>query len=473
MARQQRVGAGAGADREDQERSEGRLGDVQLRHALQVAQRAPAFGDELRHGGEVAGDQHQVGHAARHLRAAALGDRQARALHRGHVVDAIADHRHVAPLLGERLHDRPLALGRDTTDHADSGREPGQLDRIARHLIAAADAAQRYADVARDRRDGRRRVAREHLYLHPFAPQEGDCVLDPRPQLLRDPDQAERLQAGRRNLVRLGGKPGCRACEREHAPALRLQGVSVLGERVLEMEALGRAEVEALVRQGHGAPAPTAGERDLRERRRRVGLGLERGPAVALDRLQGQVARGRGARELGERGEQTSLTNAGSGQQLCYAQRRQRQRAGLVDADRVHRGQRLDRVQLLGEHAAPRHAHGRRRVGEADEHDEPLGHQAHDTGRRGRHGGLGLHVAVVERVAEDRAETDDEHDQRVQQAVDGALERRARMAERARLSRDLRGEAVGADGGDLVGARALDHERPRAQLVAGRAPDGL
>ena len=75
-------------------------------------------------------------------------------------------------------------------------------------------------------------------------------------------------------------------------------------------------------------------------------------------------------------------------------------------------------------------------------------------------------VAVIERVAEHRAEDDDQRDERVEQAVDRSLERRARVAERARLAGDPRGEAVLADGRDPVGAGALDDERARPDLVA-------
>ena len=47
-------------------------------------------------GGEVAVDEDDVGDRLRHLRAGPLGDREARRLQRRHVVDAVADHRHVA-----------------------------------------------------------------------------------------------------------------------------------------------------------------------------------------------------------------------------------------------------------------------------------------------------------------------------------------------------------------------------------------
>ena len=54
VARQQRVGVGARADRQDQERGERRLRDVELGHPLQVAQRPAPLGDERRDAREVA-----------------------------------------------------------------------------------------------------------------------------------------------------------------------------------------------------------------------------------------------------------------------------------------------------------------------------------------------------------------------------------------------------------------------------------
>ena len=91
-------------------RGEHRLGHEQLRDALDVAQDLAALGHHPGHDGEVVADEHEVGDRARHLRPRALRDREARLLERGHVVDPVADHRHVAAGVGERVDDRALAL---------------------------------------------------------------------------------------------------------------------------------------------------------------------------------------------------------------------------------------------------------------------------------------------------------------------------------------------------------------------------
>ena len=82
-------------------------------------------------------------------------------------------------------------------------------------------------------------------------------------------------------------------------------------------------------------------------------------------------------------------------------------------------------------------------------------------------------MPVVEREAEDGTKADDERHERVQEPVDRALERRAGMAERARLAGDPGGEAVGANGGDDVRAGSLCGERAGTHLLADDARSGL
>ena len=247
----------------------------------------------------------------------------------------------------------------------------------------------------------------------------------------------------------------------EHAPPLL--GAHVRdGAELAGRDSAGCAEIEARAGDAERAPAAVAREWDLsleRLRLRREGVG---------ERLEGEVARRGAGRERAEACPQLVLVDAGSGEDLDDPQRRLGQRAGLVDAQRVDGGERLDRVELLRERAAPRHAHRRRRVGEADEQHQPLGNERHDPGRRGRDGRAQVHVAVVERVAEDRAEAEHQAHEAVQEPVDRALQRRTRVAEGARLAGEARGEAVDTDGGDLVGAGALDGERAGAHRFARR-----
>ena len=128
------------------------LGHEELRDALDVSQDLAALGDHPRDDPEVVPHEHEVGDRARHLRPRALRDGEARLLERRDVVDAVADHRHVAPGVGQRVHDRPLAVRRDA---ADGGR--GQ-DRLAQRLRLGraaprrpAPAPTRHAGVVSDR----------------------------------------------------------------------------------------------------------------------------------------------------------------------------------------------------------------------------------------------------------------------------------------------------------------------------------
>ena len=197
---------------------------------------------------------------------------------------------------------------------------------------------------------------------------------------------------------------------------------------------------------------------------RRAGLG---------DRLQREVARRRARSQLAERLARLLLGRTGVREHLDQAQCGLGERSGLVDADRVHRGQGLDRVELLGQHPAAGHAHRRRRIGEADQQHEALGNQA-DHARRGRgHGGVDGDVTVIQRVAQQQPEADHQDDQGIQQSVHRALQRRARVTERAGLAGHARCVAVGADRLHLKRARALRHERPRAHLLTDRVRDRL
>ena len=110
MARKQRVVGRRDPDRDDHEGREHGLRDEELGHALDVPEDPPPLGDHARDRREVAVDEHDVGDGLRHLGARALRDREVRRLQRGHVVDAVTHHRHVAPALGGATRRRDACL---------------------------------------------------------------------------------------------------------------------------------------------------------------------------------------------------------------------------------------------------------------------------------------------------------------------------------------------------------------------------
>ena len=139
------------------------LGDEQPGHPLDVAQDLAPFGDHPGHDAEVVADEHEVGDRARHLRPGALGDRQARLLERGHVVDSVADHRDVAAG-ARRARPRPRACprARSARRRARTGRpRAAPLDRSAapRRRAPAPSPARPRRGRSRRRSRARRRRA--------------------------------------------------------------------------------------------------------------------------------------------------------------------------------------------------------------------------------------------------------------------------------------------------------------------------
>ena len=172
---------------------------------------------------EVVADEHEVGDRARHLRAGALGDRQARLLQRGDVVDAVADHRDVATGVGQRGHDRALALGRDPPDGG-RGERPPRADAagLGRQRLAVERRRRaRHAGVARDRADGRGRVAGEHLELDLLGGEERDRLGRVRPQPLGEHHEAERPARRRGMRLGVGRRAAASRCVRARARAAR------------------------------------------------------------------------------------------------------------------------------------------------------------------------------------------------------------------------------------------------------------
>ena len=405
MPRQERIRLRRQADREHEERRERRLRDEELRDALEVAQHLAALGDERRHAREVAADEHEVGHGARHLRAGALRDRESRRLERGHVVDAVADHRDVAAVGGERLDDALLALRRDAADH--------------RVLVDAAAAATPRRAAGRCRPPARRRRCprpRRRPRPSPAGRPRGRRCARPATrrnatvsrasvaQPLAEDDEAERAARSRAaSSVVDAARARCRT--RRRAGRDRASS-SATACRLAEREELGCAE--HVRRRRRAAPRSSAGA-----------TRTARPPAAPLRRpccksaIAASVAfRGRRARgESSERVCELALVDAVGGDERLHLDARVRQRAGLVDADRVDRRERLDRVQLLRERAAARHAHRRDGVREAREQDQPLRDERDDGGDRRRHRVVHRGVAAVERPAERDAERDQHRDE--------------------------------------------------------------
>ena len=185
LSRQQGVGDGGQPDREDQEGGERGLGYEELCHPLQVAQNLASLLDHRGHCSEVAPHQDEIRNAARHLRAGPLRDRQASRLECRDVVDAVADHRHVAPGIAQGFDDTPFPRRGDPPDHVALGYEAAERGGIGGKIRSAEGPRDLDARVSRDRRHGLRSVAREYFQLYSLRPKE------------------------RNGLARVGAKPLC------------------------------------------------------------------------------------------------------------------------------------------------------------------------------------------------------------------------------------------------------------------------
>jgi hypothetical protein len=156
-----------------------------------------------------------------------------------------------------------------------------------------------------------------------------------------------------------------------------------------------------------------------------------------------------------------------------HPQRGLGQRAGLVGQHDVDRGQRLDRVELLGQHAPLGHLEGRDRGGEADQEDQALGDEVDEPGGQRLHARRRGVVAQEHRDQQaDRQRHRDRH-QPEQQAIRSPLERRARVTEGTRRGGELVRPAVGADRRRFEQRLPLDRERARPHRLTGSADDGL
>ncbi len=448
-ARKEGIGDRCQAHREDQEAGEDRLRNEELGDALDVPQDLAPLRDHRRDGRELASDEDDVGDGAGHLRPAALSDRQLRRLEGRHVVDPVTDHRHVAARIPERLDDPSLPIRSDATENR---RLQGQAPQVRILLRQERGVDRRALDpgVAGDGGDGLGPVAGKHLQLDALASEPGDGLARFRTQILAQQEQPARNRMGL--VERAGGDP-----EGQDAPALRGAAGRVLLE-LAEGEVLGGAEHVPDAADPLGAEPSLRGERDLvfeRASARRKGLG---------NRLERRVARrGRGSvdAELGRK-------RLGA-DELGHPQARLGQGAGLVEADDIHRGQGLGRVQLLRKRTEPGHPERADGVRQAREQDQPLRDQRHDSGDGGGNRLAEPRVPMPEGVAEDDAERHQHSYEDEEQPVQRPFERRSRMTEGPRLPGDLLGVAVGADRRDQVLSGPLDDEGARAHGVTGGA----
>ena len=374
LARQQREVAGR--DRRsssEQERGEHRLGDEQPRDALDVAQdlaalARPSAGTTPK----SPRDEHEVGDRARHLRARCPGRSPgAPAFSAGTSLTPSPTIADVVAAVARGVARRALALGRDAADAGRRAARPraappaslGQRAAVERRARAGMPASRAIAPTVAGR------VAREHLQLDVLArrrrrPSRRRSARSRSASTTRPSGRSARRE--RRRRARRRGSGASAAAERQHAPAgaasrrapARRAPVGVRrsapARRARAARRRGRARSSAAARRT--APAPTA----------RRGVVAVAEPRVG-DRLQRRVARRR-ARRVARRaraparprrrpsaGTSSTTRSVGLGQ-----------RPGLVGADHVDRRERLDRVELLGEHAAPRHLRRGDRRGEAD-----------------------------------------------------------------------------------------------------------
>jgi len=319
------------------------------------------------------------------------------------------------------------------------------------------------ADVTGDREDGRRVVARQDLDHDALGGEERDGLGRVGAQRLGEDGNAERT-GRRRPCLEIGGQRVGRRCHGHDPPACLLILPDPRRE-VAEAEELGRAEDDRLRTKLHGAPAPTRRER--RHLRRLLGRGRERIGQSLGGRVPCRARRG----EAAERLLDSRPVDAGARHDVGDTDPRVGQRPGLVDAEGVDRGKRLDRVQLLHESSEPGEADGGGGERQRDEEDEALG----DERDHARDGGLDrvadADVLPLERDDEDHAQRDHGADQHEEQTVDLALEGRTGMAELARRARDPLRVRVRAGSGDEEGAGALEDEAPRPHLLSARARD--
>ena len=218
-------------DEQDQRRRVDGLGQVEPPEAVDVAGDPPPLADRLRQARELVFEQDHVGDPLRHLRPRSHRHREPRLLQRRHVVDAVADHRRVAPRRPQRPDQRLLLLGRDPAEDRVALRRLGQRLGVLGQ-VGALDhpGVARHADPVGDRGDGRPRVAGDQLQVDVLLAHEGDRLRRVGSQRLLQHDQRQRGDRRRRLLGGVGGKRLARLAEGDDAPPRRRLLLQLAGQ---------------------------------------------------------------------------------------------------------------------------------------------------------------------------------------------------------------------------------------------------
>ena len=245
-------------------------------------------------------------------------------------------------------------------------------------------------------------------------------------------DDSERLQRWRAASGSAGNGAGRRP-EGDDAPSGLLMRARLAGQRRRAGTAPARRARTASA-DAQSAPAPAARETGSARRRARA---VQAAPPAIASSVRLRASDDAANRPSASTSSSSATPCAGAHRD--DAQPRLGQRPGLVDADRVHRGQRLDRVQLLRKRPDAGHARA------------PPPHRSTDTSSTSPSGTSVTMPATAVSIAclsptSCLPEHDDEHgaerhhhgQQHVQQPVDRELERGARMAELAGRARRCR-----------------------------------
>ena len=187
--------------------------------------------DRLRQPRELVFEQDDVGDAFGHLRPRAHRHRHPRPLQRRHVVDAVADHRHVAPGGDQRPDQRFLLLGLDPAEDRVLGRGLRQpLLVLGQVRPLDHPGVLRHADRVGDRGHGRGGVAGDQLQVDFLLAHVGDRLAGVGPQRLLQHDQRQRRQPRRPAGGRVLGQRLAALAEGDDAPPRRRLLLQLLGQ---------------------------------------------------------------------------------------------------------------------------------------------------------------------------------------------------------------------------------------------------